>query len=82
MTRNEAAPLDFDAMRVARGWPTPNHMREAADALDILVIARYGDVLRWVADRCDERIWHLGDPEAGERLEAVRATLTEEGAPR
>jgi len=64
---------DFDAMRVAREWPTPNHMRKAADALDALTPARYGDVLRWFADRCDEWVWHLSDPSAAERLERVRA---------
>lgn len=76
----EAAPdlraaLDYDAMRVAREWPTPNHMRQVADALDTLTPARYGDVLRWFADRCDEWVWAIGVPQAKERLEQARAAL-------
>lgn len=53
----DTAPLtpeaDYEQMRRDRGWPTPNHMRRAADALDIFTPARYGDVLRWFADLCD-----------------------------
>ena len=44
----------LEELRHERGWPTPNHMRTAADALDVLTPARYGDVLRWFADKCDE----------------------------
>jgi hypothetical protein len=67
--------LDFDAMRVAREWPTPMAMRDAADGLDHLAIPKYGDILRWVADRCDAWVWHLGDPAAAERLDSARAAL-------
>jgi len=70
---------DFDAMRVVRGWPTPNHMRRTADALDNLTFAKYGDILRWFADRCDEWMWHMGDVAAAERLTQARAAL--EGKP-
>lgn len=45
--------LDFEALRTERGWPTPISMRHAADALDMLVYPRYGDILRWIADACD-----------------------------
>lgn len=44
---------EFEILRHERGWPTPNHMRKAADALDMLVYPKYGDILRWVADQCD-----------------------------
>lgn len=47
---------DHEAMRKRLGWPTPNAMRTAARALDLLAFARYGDVLRWVADLCDESL--------------------------
>jgi hypothetical protein len=48
---------DYEEMRRERGWPTPNHMRRAAEALDVLSIpAKYGDVLRWVADLCDSAL--------------------------
>lgn len=60
--------IDFDAMRVAKGWPTPNHVRQCADALDILTPARYGEILRWFADRCDERVWSVVAPDSKERL--------------
>ena len=72
--------IDFDAMRVAREWPTPNHMRKAADALDLLTPAKYGEVLRWFADRCDEWSWHLGDPAAKTRIEQAHAALARAGA--
>ena len=42
-------------IEVADGWPTPNHMRSAAAALDTLSPARYGDILRAVADAEDAR---------------------------
>lgn len=46
------------AFRVGEGWPTPNHCRRVADALDAITPARYGDILRAYADaedaRCDE----------------------------
>ena len=71
--------LDFDAIRVAREWPTPNHIRHAADALDIFTPAKYGDVLRWFADRCDEWTWHMLDPHAAERLNKARAQLSQAG---
>ena len=71
--------LDFDAMRMAREWPTPHHMRRAADALDIFTPAKYGDVLRWFADRCDEWTWHMLDPHAAERLNKARAQLSQAG---
>lgn len=46
--------LDWERLRREKGWPTPHHMRRTADALDQLTRpARYGDVLRWVADLCD-----------------------------
>ncbi len=48
-----AAIADFEAFRVDRGWPTPNHMRRTADALDVFTPAKYGGVLRWFADLCD-----------------------------
>ena len=42
-----------DEMRQRLKWPTPNHMRRTADALDTMTPARYGDILRWFADLCD-----------------------------
>jgi hypothetical protein len=49
-----AALEDTDeALRMQKSWPTPNHMRRVADALDLLTPAKYGDVLRHVADACD-----------------------------
>ena len=48
-----AADLDVEALRIREGWPTPISMRRAADALDVLVIPRFGAILRWVADLCD-----------------------------
>ena len=48
--------LDWEAMRIERGWPTPNGMRRAAEALDHLTPAKYGDILRWIADACDARL--------------------------
>jgi hypothetical protein len=53
MGEPRTSTLDMERLRIERGWPTPNHMRHAADALDMLLYPRYGDVLRWVADRCD-----------------------------
>ena len=47
-------PNVFETMRMERRWPTPDNMRHAADALDILTFAKYGAVLRWFADLCDE----------------------------
>ena len=38
--------LDYDQMRRDRGWPTPNHMRRIAGALDEITPAKYSDVLR------------------------------------
>jgi hypothetical protein len=55
MKRQDLGRNPYEDMRVQRGWPTPNHMRHAADALDQLVIPKYGDVLRWVADLCDSK---------------------------
>ena len=49
----ERRVTDMEALRMERGWPTPNHMRHAADGLDMLAFPRYGDILRWVADACD-----------------------------
>lgn len=49
----EAPGEGMEEMRKRRGWPTPNRMRAAADGLDNLTPARYGEVLRWVADQCD-----------------------------
>ena len=51
--REEPTGPDYEQMRKDRGWPTPNHMRSTADALDTLTAARYGDVLRWFADLAD-----------------------------
>jgi len=45
--------VDYEQFRMDRGWPTPNHMRRTADALDVFTPAKYGDVLRWFADLCD-----------------------------
>ena len=64
-------PTDHEAMRKARGWPTPNHMRRAADALDVLTTPRYGDVLRWVADLCDDALANGLESEAGHSLIAT-----------
>ena len=50
------APVDWEAFRMDQGWPAPNHMHSAADALDQLVIPKYGDILRWVADACDRAL--------------------------
>ena len=45
---------DMEAFRKDQGWPTPGWMRDTADHLDGLMRgAKYGDVLRWVADLCD-----------------------------
>lgn len=50
----QGAGIDFEKLRKDSGWPTPNAMRRAADGFDTIgVVARYGDVLRWVADACD-----------------------------
>jgi hypothetical protein len=54
--------LVTETLRRERQWPTPNHMRRAADAIDALTPARYGDILRWLADCCDET---LLSPEVG-----------------
>jgi hypothetical protein len=53
---------DVEALRMERHWPTPNSMRSAADALDHLVIPKYGDVLRWVADLADESLEQRAQP--------------------
>lgn len=63
----EAAGVgDWEAFRKDHGWPTPNHMRSTADALDSLTHAKYGDILRWVADACDSALGavpsHVGAP--------------------
>jgi hypothetical protein len=48
------AGLLTEALRMEKGWPTPMHMHRIADWLDAALLpARYGDVLRWVADACD-----------------------------
>jgi hypothetical protein len=70
--------LDFDVMRLKRGWPTPNHMRRAAEALDIFTPARFGDVLRWFADECDRNPWLLTDPDAAIRFAAAESAQTNE----
>lgn len=49
-------PNNWEAFRMDQRWPTPNHMRSAADALDRLAIPKYGDILRWVADACDRAL--------------------------
>ena len=49
-------PKDWEELRKTNGWPTPMHMRRAAEALDNFTPAKYGDVLRWVADACDAAI--------------------------
>jgi hypothetical protein len=72
--------LDLDALRIALEWPTPNHMRRTADALDSLTPAKYGDILRWFADRCDEFVWHIAAPNAGERLKRVRDAAAAQSA--
>lgn len=56
----DAAPTaDTDALsvrfEVGDDWPTPNHCRRIADALDALSPARYGDILRAYADAEDAR---------------------------
>jgi hypothetical protein len=49
-----AEPLDWEALRMERHWPTPLSMSRVADALDMLMHgAKYGDILRWVAEACD-----------------------------
>jgi hypothetical protein len=35
------------------GWPTPNHLREAGDALNQICAARYGSVLKAIAELLD-----------------------------
>ena len=47
---------DYEAMRIKNGWPTPSSIRHTANALDMIAIPRYGDILRWVADLCDESL--------------------------
>ena len=54
--KERAERPDYEQMRRDRGWPTPNHMRRIADAIDQFTPAKYGDVLRWVADLCDEAL--------------------------
>jgi len=66
MTKNAT-----EALRLSLGWPTPNHMRRAAQALDLLTSAQYGDVLRWVADMCD------ADPEPDSLLLSAFASERE-----
>lgn len=46
--------INFEQLRIDNKWPTPNHMRKTADALDILTFASYGKILRWMADECDK----------------------------
>ena len=46
--------VGWDKLWFESEWPTPMHMRMAAEALDILTPAKYGDVLRHVADLIDE----------------------------
>lgn len=41
-------------------WPTPNACRRAAEALDGLAIARFGDILRAYADAEDARFAEHG----------------------
>ena len=48
----KALSVTFD---VGYDWPTPNHCRSAADALDRLTPARYGAILRAYADAEDAR---------------------------
>lgn len=47
---------EWERRRCDLNWPTPNAMRSAAEALDRLSPAKYGDILRFVADLCDEEV--------------------------
>ena len=61
---DELRALGWEEYRRTRGWPTPNHMRRIANALDAFTPARYGEVLRWVADACDAALAETpGEPE-------------------
>lgn len=51
--RSQPVTDEWERLRTDNQWPTPNHMRRAATGLDSLAVARYGDVLRYVADLCD-----------------------------
>ena len=62
---------------VRRGWPTPNHCRKAADALDALSPARYGDILRAYADAEDARTTQRRPPE----MESLIANVLDEAWP-
>ena len=63
------APDDWETFRMDQRWPTPIHMRLAADSLDQLVIPKYGDILRWVADACDRAL--TGPRRPKERRDAM-----------
>lgn len=54
MTENRY-PRDGDtiSVRVTEGWPTPNHVRRAADAIDAISIPKIGAILRAAADGID-----------------------------
>lgn len=47
---------EWEQRRRELNWPTPNAMRSAAEAVDHLSPAKYGDILRFVADLCDEEV--------------------------
>lgn len=49
-----AESIEWETFRSSQGWPTPNSMRKAADALDTLSPPKYGAILRFVADLCDK----------------------------
>ena len=76
---NEAGALssegdgpDYEAMRQQKGWPTPIAMRRAADGLDKIAIAHYGDILRWVANLCDGLLKVPGSSEGDGTLDVER----------
>ena len=48
------------SFEVRYGWPTPNHCRRVAEALDEITPARYGDILRAYADAEDVRFAEYG----------------------
>lgn len=45
---------------VQNGWPTPNNCRRIAASLDMMMPARYGDILRAYADAEDRRFAQHG----------------------
>ena len=53
LSEGASSEESWEERRMRLRWPTPNHMRRTAGALNIISVARYGDILSHVADLCD-----------------------------